>query len=181
MTFFLTTKKTILSLILIFLTFSVYAQNTPEGETATETTAVEEAVAKQELFFIAPLAEVVGYSHDSIAYGGGIAIGTGSGTAIGLQFLYFTDPGNFIFMELLIFLRFYFFGPQASTGPYVQFIGGPVIYADTNPSPSGYGNFSAGLSAGWRIPLGTRFYIEPALRAGYPYIIGGGVSAGFRF
>jgi hypothetical protein len=45
----------------------------------------------------------------------------------------------------------------------------------------GAGRLSAGLSAGWRFPLGTRWYLEPALRAGYPYIAGAELSAGFRF
>ena len=146
---------------------------------------VNTAVSAQseEYFFIAPLAEAAGYSHHSIAYGGGLTVGTGSGSAIGMGFLYFTDPENFVFMEILVFMRFYFFGRQASTGPFLQLIGGPVIYADSNPNPSSYsyGNFSAGLGAGWRFPLGERFYIEPAVRFGHPYVFGGGISTGVRF
>ena len=166
----------------LLLVFPVFAQNMSAEEPSANAAAPVTA-SKQELFFIAPLVEVAGYSYDSVAYGGGLAIGAGSGTAIGIKLLYFTDPKDFVFMELLVFLRFYFFGKQASTGPFIQLIGGPVIYADSNPNPSSYsyGNFSAGLGVGWRIPLGTRFYLEPAIRAGYPYIFGGGVSAGFRF
>jgi hypothetical protein len=36
----------------------------------------------------------------------------------------------------------------------------------------------AGLSAGWRFPLGTRWYIEPVISGGYPHIIGGGIYGG---
>ena len=164
----------------LLLAFSAFAQNTP-GVEASATPGAEAAAPRQELFFIAPLAEAAGYSYDSVAYVGGLTIGAGSGTAIGIKLLYFTDPENFVFMELLVFLRFYFFGTQASTGPFLQLIGGPVIYADNSLAPSGYGNFSAGLGAGWRIPLGSHFYIEPAIRAGYPYIVGGGISTGVRF
>ncbi|MDR1306884.1 MAG: hypothetical protein LBK74_04845 [Treponema sp.] len=46
--------------------------------------------------------------------------------------------------------------------------------------PAETGRFSVGLAAGWRFLLGERWYVEPFLRAGYPYIAGGGVSAGFR-
>ena len=164
----------------LLLAFPAFAQNTPAEDTSA--TAVAEADAgRQEYFFIAPLAEAVGYSYDSVAYGGGLSIGAGTGAAIGIKLLCFTDPEHFVFMELLFFLRFYFFGSEASTGPFIQFIGGPVIYADNSLELSGYGNISAGLGAGWRIPLGETFYIEPAVRAGYPYIFGGGISAGFRF
>jgi hypothetical protein len=40
---------------------------------------------------------------------------------------------------------------------------------------------SAGVMLGRRFLLGGRWYVEPYLRAGYPYVAGAGASAGFRF
>ena len=169
------TQFLIIACLLFFgLAFHVHAQN-------SDMPIEQPAAEKQELIFIAPLAEAIGYSYATIAYGGGLAVGSGSGTAIGLRFLYAVDPEDFVFMEFLFFLRFYFFGAQASTGPFVQLNGGPVVYAYSSPELSGYGNISAGLNVGWRFPLGRNFFIEPSVRAGYPYIFGGGVSSGFRF
>ena len=162
----------------IVFTFPAHAQ---DEEQYIEQFIEQPALERREVFFIAPLAEAIGYSYTSIAYGGGLAIGSGSGTAVGLRFLYATDPENYIFMEILFFLRFYFLGSEASTGPFLQFNGGPVIYADSVPELSGYGGISAGLNAGWRLPIGRNFFIEPAVRVGYPYIVGGGISSGLRF
>ncbi len=111
---------------------------------------------------------------------GALDVGCGDGAAIGIRCLYAQDSYNFIAMELQCFLRMYFFSLNANTGPFVQVSGGPVIYADTRPEMSGHGNISAGLSAGWRFPIGKHWYIEPAVRTGYPYLIGAGISTGFR-
>jgi hypothetical protein len=157
--------------ILVFCTFllifssPIFAQNTE----------------KQELFFIAPLFETIGYSDESTAFGGGLTIGTGSGIAFGMRLLYALNPEDFTFVEILFFLRYYFFGSGANTGPFVQLNTGPVLYIDNITNLKGYGNISAGLTAGWRFSLGNRFFLEPAARFGFPYLAGAGVSAGFRY
>ncbi len=137
-------------------------------------------VYADEDFFVAPIGEAVGFGWDGMAYGGGLAVGYGDGAAIGIRFMYAQDTQKFVFMELQCFLRLYFFNMNASTGPFIQVSGGPVIFSDSTPEISGYGNISAGLSAGWRFPLGKHWYIEPVVRTGYPYIFGGGISTGFR-
>ena len=136
--------------------------------------------AKQD-FFAATFGEAVGYGYNEIAYGGGLIIGGGTGGALGLRILYAQDNENISFLEVNVLARLYVFGRDAFSGPFVQLSAGPVIYADKNPDRSGYGNISAGLSAGWRFLLGKNFFVEPALRIGYPYLIGGGLSAGARW
>jgi hypothetical protein len=141
----------------------------------------EEPVSKKhEDFFIAPLTEINGYGWDSIAYGGGITIGAGTGGAIGLNMLYAVDNENFVFMEMVFFFRAYLYGKNSYSGPYIQLGLGSVLYADTKPEITGYGNFSAGITAGWRFLLGKNFFLEPAVRVGYPYLAGAGVSLGVR-
>jgi len=41
--------------------------------------------------------------------------------------------------------------------------------------------FLGGLRAGYRLPLGDSFYIEPSGRLGYPFAFGIGVMGGYRF
>jgi hypothetical protein len=128
--------------------------------------------------FIAPLTEVNGYGWASAAFGGGVSIGAGTGGAIGLNLLYAVDVENFVFVEVLFFLRTYIIGKDAALGPFVQFGVGPILYSDAKPEISGHSNFSMGLSAGWRIPTSRYFYIEPSLRVGYPYLLGASFSFG---
>jgi len=135
----------------------------------------------RQAFFASALAETIGYSRESAAFGGGLALGWGTGSAFGVRFLFAADPESFFFMEFLFFMRFYIQGSDYNTGPFAQFNAGPVLYSLDKPERSGYGQLSAGLTAGWRFPFGQFWFVEPALRVGYPYIWGGGVCAGFRY
>ena len=133
-------------------------------------------------FFIAPQAETLMYSPDSISTGGGFTIGYGSGIAMGLRMLFAVDPHSYGIVEMLFFLRLYLAGSWANTGPFVQINGGPVLFTSETIRTvrKGIGTISAGISAGWRIPLGKYWFLEPAIRSGYPYIAGAGVSGGLR-
>ena len=131
-------------------------------------------------FFAASFGEAVGYSYNGVAFGGGLIMGAGTGGALGLRILYVLDDLQISFLEVNVFARLYVFGRYAYSGPFVQLSAGPVMYFDTNPDRSGYGNISAGLSAGWRLLMGRRFFIEPALRIGYPYLAGGSLAIGIR-
>jgi len=135
-------------------------------------------------FFVAPLAEITGYGRKTPAIGGGFALGAGDGVAIGFRLLYAAAPGGeaVVMLELALFMRFYLLGPEASTGLYIQVTAGAAMFASESAVslPSEEVSISAGLAVGWRFPLGNHWYIEPAIRAGYPYIAGAGVSAGFR-
>jgi len=133
-------------------------------------------------FFIAPLVEVAGYGRKGPAFGGGLALGGGEGVAIGVHFLYAIDTESVHTLELAVFMRFYLLGSNAVTGPFIQLNAGAAIHARKSfPSfPADAGGLSAGIAAGWRFPLGQRWYIEPAVRIGYAYIAGAGVSFAFR-
>jgi hypothetical protein len=138
--------------------------------------------------FIAPIVEAV-YSRKSPGAGAGFAFGTEGGVGLGLRAAYFMDMEDIRSVEAGFFIRVFFlnFRSAASFGPFLQVNYGAVIFtrdeAFTLPAPVGM--LTAFLSAGWRFPLGRgpvpRYFIEPALRAGYPYFVGAGVSAGYRF
>ena len=144
---------------------------------------IQRQSAQRQDFFIAPLAEVLAYSRKGPTFGGGFSIGAGSGVAMGARLLYAADTESVNTLELAFFMRFYIFGSQASHGPFVQLTAGAAMFAYESALsiPADVGTISAGLAAGWRFLLGNRFYLEPAVRGGYPYIIGAGLSAGFRF
>jgi hypothetical protein len=138
--------------------------------------------AKHRDLFFGLFAEGLGYSRYSAAFGGGIAFGGSfDGMGVGLTLLYAQDAENFIFMEALAHYRLYFSRMKNNTGPFLQAEGGIVLFAYEKFEITEYWSPAAGLSAGWRFPLGTRWYIEPSIRGGYPYIFGASLSAGMRF
>jgi hypothetical protein len=137
-------------------------------------------------FFVAPLVEIIGYGMDGWpSFGAGFALGAGNGVAVGARFMYGIDTKSIHFMELAVFMRFYLQGPEANTGSFVQLNAGAAIFGFENAPtiPAKAGTVSLGIAAGWRFPLGTnavrRWYVEPAIRAGYPYSIGAGASFAF--
>ena len=141
-------------------------------------------------FFFAPLAEVsLNNAKDSPSFGGGFIVGADGVVALGLSCLYLYEVKNSALgkridsLEVTVFLRVYIYQPKPKTGLFVQFNFGPVLYfaEDDWSIPAVAGACSAGLLCGWRIPVGNVFYIEPVVRGGYPYIVSGGLSLGFRF
>jgi hypothetical protein len=134
-------------------------------------------------FFFAPLGEALMYSREGVSIGGGFSAGFGEGAALGIRLLYAQDAEQLAVLEAVFFLRFYLPRLEGAAGPFAQLNIGTALFGREKPPsfPAEAGIVSAGLALGWRFPLGSRWYIEPALRAGYPYIAGGGLSAGFRF
>jgi hypothetical protein len=150
--------------------------------------AQDKAAARDE-FWVCPAFESVWYGISKAALGGGAALGYGDGVALGLKAMYFDDMNEFRTVELNFLLRFYPLrmagaGPAGHPGLFLQLNGGPVVFAHNGNGmavPSRTGTFSGGLGLGWRFHLGRRFFLEPAVRGGYPYMAGAGLSAGVRF
>jgi hypothetical protein len=134
--------------------------------------------------WVCPVFESGLYSVLNAAIGGGAALGYGDKVVFGLKVIYWNDMEDISELELNFFLRFYLFSPTGKSGFFIQLNGGPVIFYQSEESiavPSEIGTVSGGLSLGWRFLLGGHFFIEPAIRAGYPYIVLAGLSAGLRF
>ena len=133
-------------------------------------------------FFIAVLVEGSGYTRYYTGIGGGLKIGGSfNGMGLGIRLLYAQDTENFIFMEALAQFRMYLPRTGINSGFFLQADGGIVFFARENPEISNDFSPSAGLSLGWRFPLGARWFAEPSIRGGYPYIFGASLSAGIRF
>jgi hypothetical protein len=135
-------------------------------------------------FFVGASAETACYSVDSAAAGGGLTFGYGFDIgALGLKAVYLADTTGLATLETGLFLRFYlplsFIGAENRfrSGPFLQLGFGPAFFARDDFAAA----VSAGLTAGWRFLIGKHWYAEPALRGGYPYVVGAGVSGGYRF
>ena len=173
-------NKKLFSVVLVLLcTVPVFSQNEPDTDSESS------PVYPVEDFWISPCAELAMYSANGGVYGGGFAFGYGRGVSIGMKAAFFFEDSYYktITMEINLLLRFYLHGRDSISGPFLQFLGGPVIFARDSSIgvPSEYGVISAGLSLGWRFLFNDRWFAEPMIRGGFPYVAGGGVSAGVRF
>jgi outer membrane protein OmpA-like peptidoglycan-associated protein len=88
-------------------------------------------------------------------------------------------------MEAAAYLRFYFLSPrEMRRGGAEVFLGaGGGVMATMNGTDfhNSRGSPEFGGIFGIRFRLGSHFYLEPYVRAGYPFIGGAGIAAGFRF
>jgi len=160
------TKKIMLLFVLCTLTQAAFAQAPEKGD-----------------FWVSISGDGAFYATEGLAYGGGLSLGYGSGSSIGLKAVWFLSSDSVSVIELSFIFRLYFSGSGAYTGPFVQFMGGPTFYSflEDVSIPSELGMISAGLCLGWRFLFLDRWFIEPYIRAGYPYILGAAISAGIRF
>jgi len=155
--------------MVVFFSISGFAQ---EGFLA--------APAQRGDFWVCPGAETAFYSLSGVSAGGSLAAAYGNRAAIGFRAAWFFDTKKELdALELDFLLRYSF-----SAGPYLQLTAGPALFFDREDKasvPAKWGTVSAGLTFGWRFNFGKLFFAEPYIRAGYPYIVGAGVSAGVRF
>jgi len=135
--------------------------------------------------WVCPSGDVAFYGLSGISSGVGLAIGFGKGTSIGMKAVWFFDSDDGVsVLELNFLLRFYFFGKKACSGPFLQFMGGPALFFVDESGfsvPSRIGVFSIGAGFGWRFLIKEKWFIEPYIRGGYPYLAGAGLSAGMHF
>jgi hypothetical protein len=95
--------------------------------------------------------------------------------AIGAGITASTNFDGFTVLEPTALFRWYFLGgysgffAQADVGCFLYFEDG-----ETAPM------FDGGIRGGFRLPLGSSFYIEPYGRIGYPFAFGVGVLGGIR-
>jgi len=169
-------KKILLLLALcVFISeAAVFAQESEPEETPP---------VKKGDFWISLGGDAALYSVSGVAFGGSLALGYGTGSSIGLKITWFFWEEGIDTLELSFILRFYLLGVNAYSGPYLQLMGGPSLFNYTGDFsvPSEWGSISAGLCFGWRFVFFNRWFAEPYIRGGYPYLGGAGLSAGVRF
>jgi len=129
-------------------------------------------------FFIGIGNELNGNSHIGIVTSIDLTLGLDINRTFGIaaKTAYHHDMNYVNTIEPRLLLRLYL--TPANIRPFIQTETGAVVIraADNN-----YCKFSAGITAGCRFTMTRLLYIEPALRLGYPYLWGAGITAGFRF
>ena len=123
-------------------------------------------------------AESKANTREGAAVGGGLSFGfdLNQHFALGLKTAFTFNMDTVSAVEPAALFRYYL--PLKLFGPFVQAELGTVIFFEYGKS---YPAFLGDLSAGWRFVLGKNWYLEPAFRAGYPFIWGASLSAGLRF
>jgi len=175
-------------LLLIFIMFIAALPSFSQEEEPVKIPRDENMEPDQKLifgdFWIGPSIEAAMYNSGTFNIGGGISFGYGKGASIGLKTVYlFDNENNTNILELMFLLRFYFFGRDYCSGLFIQIMGGQSLFfrQDEMSIPTRWGIFNAGINLGWRFHIGKLFYIEPIIRAGYPYFLGFAVSCGVHF
>jgi len=101
--------------------------------------------------------------------------------AAGLNITGSTNFSGTLVMEITAMARWYFLSAEHD-GPFAQVdLGLHLITEKKDNRIENFALFESGLRAGFRLPIGDSFYIEPYGRFGYPYFFGIGVLAGMRF
>jgi hypothetical protein len=96
--------------------------------------------------------------------------------AAGIRFGFSHNFDQIMTLEPELFVRWYFWELKGLFFFAQAGLGTAVIFEDKAAHPAVLGDIGVGL----RIPL-NRWYVEPYLRTGYPFIWGAGLSAGYRF
>jgi len=97
--------------------------------------------------------------------------------AIGANVIVSSGFADATALEIAASFRWYFLG-NGHTGFFTQAdLGAYLVFEDKETHPF----FLGGLRTGYRLPLGSMFYVDPYLRLGYPFVFGLGALAGIRF
>ena len=96
--------------------------------------------------------------------------------AAGLTFSASSNFTGITVLEPAAMFRWYFLGTE-NTGFFAQADAGACLVLEDGETTA---LFLCGLRAGFRLPLGSMFYVEPFGRFGYPFMFGIGALAGIR-
>ena len=118
-------------------------------------------------------------SRKNFAAGGILTFDYNFGAAFALGFTATASYNfaGFTVIEPAAMFRWYFIGAGKGSFFVQADLGVSIILEDGDASAM----FLGGLRAGFRLPLGSLFYMEPYGRFGYPFMFGIGVLAGVRF
>ena len=126
--------------------------------------------------------EVNGFSRAAAAVGGNFFAGLDLDFkySIGLKTSFYHNLDTVSGVEPQLFFRYYlpYWRPLEFDGPFIQAELGVVILIEYNDA---YPAFSGAVSAGWRFPFAEQWFVEPALRFGFPFYWGFNVTAGYSF
>ena len=135
--------------------------------------------------WISPSAELAMYSISAASYGAGLSLAYGKGSSMGIKTVYFFDIEQQLnVLEIGVLFNIYFKGKSYVSGPFLNLSAGQAVFFRQGESasiPAQWGVIYAGIGLGWRFLLGETIFIEPIIRAGYPYLLGTGLAFGLLF
>jgi hypothetical protein len=117
-------------------------------------------------------------AREGAAIGGNLSLGVNlnSQFSLGVKTVFSSDTSAVSTLEPAAFFRYYL--PLKINGLFAQAeLGASFFFEDSKSYPS----FQGGLAFGWRYNFIKNWYIEPAVRLGYPFAWGAGVLAGLSF
>ena len=120
-------------------------------------------------------------SRESVGGGGILSVGLELNDQFdaGLKAGFSLGVGSLTALEMQGFFRYTFpFQPFDNANIFIQAELGSVLFfyeGETYPA------FLGGVAAGLRFFPGEKWYLEPALRLGYPFMWGVGLTAGINF
>ena len=126
-------------------------------------------------FFVGLGSEVNNNAKKGNAIGSNMALGYDMNKhfAFGINAVYSNDLEEEETLESKLMLRYYL--PVG--GPFMQAEAGGALNKNdkNNIVPQG------GMAAGWRFSVDKEWFVEPAVRGGYPYVWGTGITLGKKF
>jgi len=117
-------------------------------------------------------------TREGAAIGGNLSLGVNldSQFSLGLKTAFSSNIDTITTLEQAAFFRYYV--PVKLNGLFAQVeLGASIFFEDGNSYPA----FLGGVAFGWRCNVFQDWYIEPAVRFGYPFIWGLGLLAGLSF
>jgi hypothetical protein len=113
------------------------------------------------------------------------------GSRIGMSYSTDAESRSIVSFEGQVYLRWNFLklgkNPEKVVNIFLQGgLGLIAAYRGIDNNPFGdptqtRGSVMADAAAGVTIPLNPRWHIEPAVRGGYPHLLGGGITVGYKF
>jgi len=125
--------------------------------------------------FVGMGVETNAYTREGATLGGGLssALDLNKWFSVGVKVGFFADFDTVNTLETAAIVRYYL--PLPISGFFLQAeLGGAFFFEDNESYPA----FLGGLAAGWRYYVKNKWYIEPSVRGGYPFIWGVGFHAG---
>ena len=117
-------------------------------------------------------------AREGAAIGANLSLGVNlnSQFSLGIKTVFSSDIDAVTTLEPAAFFRYYL--PFKFSGLFAQAeLGASFFFEDGKSYPA----FQGGLSLGWRYYFIKNWYIEPAVRFGYPFVWGAGIIAGLSF
>jgi hypothetical protein len=117
-------------------------------------------------------------TREGAAFGGSLSGGVDLDDqfSLGLRITLSSNIDTVTTMEPAAFFRYYL--PFNFSGLFAQAELGMSLFFEDGES---YPAFLGGLAFGWRYNVNKNWYIEPSVRAGYPFLWGVGILAGLSF